>query len=80
MRRNYKVKFITTPTTILQRNPGAIRAFVPCLHTFQYSVTAENRLLHLQPFMNSQYHFLITTECVEMGQMLQLIVVLCCNK
>jgi len=77
MRHNYKVKFSTTPATISQHNATAIHAFVPCLHTFQYSVTAENRLLDLQPFMNSHFNFLITVECVQTGQMLQIIVVLC---
>jgi len=72
MRRNYKVKFIPTPTTILQHNPRAIHVFFSCSHAFQCSMTAENRLLHLQPFMNSHFHIFITAECVEKGEMLQL--------
>jgi len=77
MRRNYTVQLITTPTTISQHHARAIHASVPCLHTFQCSVTAETGLLHLQPFMNNHFNFLISVECVALGQLLQLIVVLC---
>jgi hypothetical protein len=34
-------------------------------------IAAEIRLLHLEPFTNSHFHFFIIVECARMGQMHQ---------
>jgi hypothetical protein len=38
--------------------------FVPSWYEFKNSLAAEIALLHLQPLMNSHFHFLITVESI----------------
>lgn len=41
-----------------------IDTYVPCRHMFENFAAVETKLLHLQPFINSHFHFLIFIESV----------------
>jgi len=41
-----------------------IDTYVQCGHMFENSAVVETKLLHLQPFINSYFHFLIVMELV----------------
>jgi hypothetical protein len=48
-----------------------IDAVLPLWHKLQYSITVQIQLLHSQPLMNNNFHFLITVESATFQLLLQ---------